>query len=127
MDDRNLARGVAVGRVAFGLLMLLAPRALTRHTGDRKDPPVPYVWWLRAFGIRDAVIGAGTLIALKADDDAAAARWVQMGAVSDSTDAVTAVVFGRELDRMGRIATLALAVPASIVGWKAAAGLGAGR
>jgi hypothetical protein len=35
---------------------------------------VPYVWWLRAFGIRDAVLGAGTLMALSDDDDPAAAR-----------------------------------------------------
>jgi hypothetical protein len=123
MDDRTMARGIAVGRVAFGLLMLLAPRLLTRHTGDRTDPQPPYVWWLRAFGIRDAVLGAGAYLALTADDDEAAARWVQMGAVADTADAVTAVVYGRDIGRQGRLATLAIAVPAAAMGWKSLGGI----
>lgn len=127
MDDRTIARGVAVGRVAFGLLMLTAPRLLTRRTGDRKDPPTPYMWWLRAFGIRDAVLGTGTLLALSDGDGAATSRWVQMGALADSADAATAIVYGRDLDRPGRLATIAIAVPAAVLGWKSAAGLRAGR
>jgi hypothetical protein len=123
MEDRTTARGVAAGRVAFGLLMLVAPRVLTRRSGNRQDPPVPYVWWLRAFGIRDAVLGAGTLMALSDDDDPAAARWVRVGAAADTLDAVTAIVYGRDLDRRGRLGTLALAVPGSILGWKSAAAL----
>ena len=63
VDDRTVARGIAVGRVGFGLLLLLAPRLLVRRTGSGQEPPPPYVWWLRAFGIRDAVLGAGTLAA----------------------------------------------------------------
>lgn len=127
MDDRTTARGVAVGRVGFGLLMLVAPRLLTRRSGNRQDPPVPYVWWLRAFGIRDAVLGAGTLMALSDGDGPAAARWVQVGAAADTLDAAIALVYGRELDRRGRLGTLALAVPGSILGWKSAAGLASGR
>lgn len=123
MDDRTVARGVAVGRIAFGLLMLLAPRVLTRRTGDRTDPPVPYVWWLRAFGIRDTVLGAGAYLALDAGDDDAAARWVQMGALADSADAATAVVYGRDLGRRGQLTTLAVAVPAAVLGWRSLRGL----
>ncbi|QYG91444.1 hypothetical protein HC251_02655 [Iamia sp. SCSIO 61187] len=127
MDDRTIARGVAAGRLGFGLLVLLAPRLLTRRVGGRTDPPAPYVWWLRAFGIRDAVLGAGTLAALADPDEEAAVRWVQAGALADSADAVTAVVYGRDLDGFSRWATLALAIPASALGWKAAAGLAARR
>lgn len=125
MDDRTIARGVAGGRVAFGLLMLLAPRVMTRRTGSKQDPPAPYVWWLRAFGIRDLVLGAGALRAL-GEGDEAARPWVQAGAAADTLDAATAVVFGRDLDRTSRLATLALAVPASLLGWKASQGLGTG-
>lgn len=123
MDDRTIARGIAVGRVAFGLLMLLAPRLLTRRTGDGRDPQVPYVWWLRAFGIRDAVLGAGAYLALTAEDDEAAARWVQMGAVADTADAVTALAYRGDLDGRSRLATLAIAAPAATLGWKSLGGL----
>ncbi len=127
MDDRTIARGVAAGRVAFGLLMLLAPRVLVRRTGTRQEPPVPYVWWLRAFGIRDTVLGAGTLLALGDSTTGGAARWVQVSAAADTLDAATAVVFGRDLDRGSRLAILALAVPASVLGWKAGQGLATRR
>lgn len=127
MDDRTIAKGVALGRIAFGLLMMLAPRFLVRRTGTGDDPPPPYVWWLRAFGIRDTVLGAGTLAALNEGDDAAAARWVQVSAAADTLDAATAVVFGRDLGRTNQLATLALAVPASALGWKAGGGLSSGR
>ena len=123
MDDRSLARGIAAGRLGFGLILLVAPRVLVRRSGNRQDPPPPYVWWLRAFGTRDAVLGAGTLAALAGDDDVAAARWVQVGAVADTLDVATVVLHGDELDRLGRWATLAVAVPATIAGWKAGRGL----
>ena len=45
----------------------------------------------------------------------------------DRYDAVTAVVYGRDLVGFSRWATLALAIPASALGWKAAAGLAARR
>lgn len=127
MDDRTVARSVALGRAGFGLLLLVAPRLLTRRTGSRQDPPTPYIWWLRAFGIRDAVLGTGTLLALADGEDAATTRWVQMGALADSTDAVTALVYGKDLDRTGRLATLAIAAPAAVLGWKTAVGLSASR
>jgi hypothetical protein len=123
MDDRTVARGIAVGRVGFGLLLMLFPRLLTRRTGDRTDPPAPYVWWLRAFGIRDTVLGAGAYLALTEDDDEVAARWVQMGAVADTLDAATAVAFGRDIGRQSRWITLAIAVPAAALGWKSLGGL----
>lgn len=123
MDDRTVARGVALGRVGFGLLVMLAPRLLTRRTGTRQDPPMPYLWWLRAFGIRDTVLGAGTLLALADGDDEATTRWVQMGALADTADAVTSVVYHGDLDRAGRLTTLGIAVPTAVLGWKSAAGL----
>ena len=38
MDDRALAKGVAAGRVVFGLVLLLAPRLLVRRTGSGEEP-----------------------------------------------------------------------------------------
>lgn len=123
MDERAVAQGVAAGRVVLGLVLLLFPRLLVRRTGSGEEPERPYVWWLRAFGIRDAVLGAGTLVALGEDDDEAASRWVQAGAAADALDAASVVVFGRDLDRRSRLVTLAVAVPAAGAGWRAAQGL----
>ena len=62
---------------------------------------------------------AATLKAL-ADGDDAAIRWVEVGAAADSLDIANAVVFRKELDKLGISATLGLAVPAAIGGWYAA-------
>lgn len=119
MDDRTIARSIAAGRVLFGLIMLLIPNVVLRRVADER--PGPLVWMCRAFGIRDVVLGAGALAELAEDEPTG--RWVTMGAVADSCDAVAAVVWHRELGVGGTLATLSLAVPAAAGGWKAASGL----
>lgn len=119
MDDRTLARSIAAGRVAFGLLMLLVPDRVLRLAAS--DRPGPLVWLARSFGIRDVVLGLGALRELS--DPEPDGRWVTMGAVADTADAVAAVVWRDELGPAGVAATLALAVPAAAGGWKAASGL----
>jgi hypothetical protein len=121
VDDRVLGRAVAAGRVVFGLAMLFAPGLVLRSVAEER--PGPLVWMCRAFGIRDVVLGAGALRELAGDDPGAAARWVEMGAVADSTDTVAALVWRRELGWSGTLATWALAVPAALAGFRAAAGL----
>jgi len=119
MNDVSLARSIAAGRVVFGLVMLLIPNTvLARMAADR---PGPLVWMARAFGIRDIVLGLGALRTLQqAEPDAS---WVRMGAVADTSDAVAAVIWHKELGFSGAASTLALAVPAAAGGWKAASGL----
>jgi hypothetical protein len=121
MDDRTLARSIAAGRVAFGLLMLLVPNLVLRRVAE--DRPGPLVWMCRAFGIRDVVLGLGALQELEEPEPSG--RWVTMGAVADTCDAVAAVLWRRELGPGGTVATLSLAVPAAAGGWKAASGLAA--
>jgi hypothetical protein len=119
MNDLTLARSIAAGRVAFGLLMLLVPNTLlARAVADR---PGPLVWMCRAFGIRDVVLGLGALQSLSAPEPDPS--WVRMGAVADTSDVVAALVWRSELGPSGLASTLALAVPAAAGGWKASAGL----
>lgn len=119
MDALKLARSIAVGRIAFGALMLFVPNAvLARASAER---PGPLVWMSRAFGIRDIVLGAGALRSLSEPEPDA--TWVRMGAVADTSDAVAALVWRSELGAAGTVATLALAVPAAAGGWTASAGL----
>ena len=114
---RTLARGIAAGRVLYGAGCMVAPRVLMGPAGRRAEGQM--VWMARAFGVRDVVLGAGTLLALDRDGDAAV-RWVELSAAADALDVANAVAFGRELERTGVVATLALAVPATVGGWIAA-------
>ncbi len=119
MDPVRLARSIALGRILFGALMLFVPNTvLARASAER---PGPLVWLARAFGIRDVVLGVGALRSLAHPDPDPS--WVRMGAVADTSDAVAAIVWRDELGASGTISTLALAVPASVGGWTAAAGL----
>ena len=83
-------------------------------------------WMVRAFGVRDLVLGAATLRALQGDATHAAA-WVEAGAAADALDLANAVAFHQELDRTGVAGVLGLALPATVGGLWAAARLRAAR
>ena len=57
------------------------------------------------------------------DDGRPEARWVTMGAVADTSDAVAALVWRKELGWLGVLSTWGLAIPAAAAGWRASAGL----
>ena len=119
MDDRLIARLIAAGRVLFGAGCLFAPKIM--FAKPAKDASGPMIWMLRAFGIRDMVLGAGALQSLQSPDPDP--TWVAFGALADSADVVTAIVTRDELGASSLAATLAIAVPAALMGWKAALGL----
>lgn len=119
MNDVALARSIAVGRVLFGAVMLFIPNVVLARTSAVR--PGPLVWMSRAFGIRDIVLGLGALQSLQAPEPDPS--WVRMGAIADTSDAVAALVWNKELGVTGTVSTLALAVPAAAAGWKAASGL----
>ncbi len=123
MDPRALARSIAAGRVVFGAIMLFIPNVvLARMASDR---PGPLVWMARAFGIRDIVLGLGALQSLAQPEPDPA--WVRMGAVADSSDAVAALLWHKELGVSGTLSTLSLAIPAAAGGWVAAGSIEAER
>jgi hypothetical protein len=119
MDDRALGRGVAFGRVAFGLASLLAPKVVFRSVAGDASPGM--VLMLRIFGIRDVVLGAGALRSLAGESTDTS--WVAMGALADTADAVVATTFRKEIGTAATAATLGLAIPASLAGWKCVIGL----
>jgi hypothetical protein len=119
MNDRSIARSIALGRVAFGLTMLLIPHTVMSRLGE--DKPGPLMWMARAFGIRDMVLGFGAIMELTEENPEG--RWVAYGAAADTCDAVAAVVWREELGVGGMAATLSLAVPAAAGGWWSAFGL----
>jgi hypothetical protein len=85
LSGGEMAKLFAAGRVAVGAAVLARPEVLTR--GFRIDSATARrVGWLaRMFGVRDMVLGAGTLYALSRD--AAPGPWLLASAASDAVDA----------------------------------------
>lgn len=122
MDDRLIARLIAAGRVLFGIACIAAPRQILRQWGKDASPAV--LWWIRAFGIRDAVLGAGALVSLNRDNPDS--TWVKAGAAADTADVVLTVACRDELGPTFVVPALAVAAPAAALGWKSGFGLGRG-
>jgi len=119
MDDRTVARSIALGRIVFGMIMLFIPHSVLARTSEVR--PGPLVWMARAFGIRDVVLGVGAVLELTEAEPTG--QWVMLGAVADTSDAVAALVWREELGMAGMVSTLALAVPAATGGWSSALSL----
>ena len=95
MGPRDLATGLAGGRIAIGVVSLLAPglvgRAMMGPKGDLGGTRL----LLRVVGARDLALGIGVLAAL---DRAAPVRgWLRASAVADGLDAAGALLARRHL------------------------------
>ena len=104
-----------------GAACLLAPEQVgERWLGKAGRRPEAH-YLLRIFGIRDMVLGAGTLAALSG---AGSARpWILAGAASDGVDLAATVAARDMLPEAGANGTIAAASAALAVGLGAAAGL----
>jgi hypothetical protein len=90
MKARDLAVGLAGGRIAIGVVSLLAPglvgRAMMGPEGDSGGMRL----LLRVLGARDLALGIGVLGAL--DRDAPVQAWLRASAVVDGLDAAGSVL-----------------------------------
>jgi hypothetical protein len=115
--EQFIAKGIAIGRVAYGVACIAAPRAMLGPSGAYADGSS--VMMARFFGVRDLVLGGGTFRALQRDP-VAAVSWVEVGAAADALDVATGVVFRKDLDAAGRTGVAAIALPAALGGaWAA--------
>jgi hypothetical protein len=85
LTGRQLARLFAAGRMAIGAAVAARPEVLAR--GFRVDSATARrtAWLARMFGVRDMVLGAGTLFSL--GRSGAPGPWLLASAVSDAGDA----------------------------------------
>jgi hypothetical protein len=83
VEARDLAVNLARGRVAFGVVSLLAPGLLARTMTGRSDGGTRL--FLRMVGARDLGVGLGLHVAL--DSDAPTRGWLEASAVVDGIDA----------------------------------------
>jgi len=76
-------------RAAVGVALVAAPGVPMRLLGREPSPADDLL--MRTIGIRDLVLGLGTVIAARADG-AGARGWALAGLASDSLDAVASLV-----------------------------------
>ena len=95
MEARHLAVGLAGGRIAIGVVSLLAPglvgRAMMGSDGDSGGTRL----FLRVVGARDLALGVGVLAGL--DQRAPVRGWLRASAVADALDAGGSVLARHQL------------------------------
>ncbi len=86
-------------RAAVGAGLLLAPGAFLRLSGREAPTPVA-VLLMRTIGIRDLVLGAGTVVASRRGGDDDLRRWTSVGLASDSLDVLASVAAAPSIGRI---------------------------
>jgi len=93
MEERDLAVGLASGRVAIGLASLLAPGLVARTMTGDEGPGGGTILFARMVGARDLGLGLGALIALRRG--APVRGWLEASALVDGVD-VAACLLARD-------------------------------
>src|SRR4051812_43480267 len=114
MDHYQLVRAIAVGRVAVGASLIALPGFARRQwigdaAADRRTKVM-----IRAFGVRDLALGAGTLQAI--DRGQPARPWVMMSAVSDAVDLAATALALRSLGARRALPVMVVAAAAAVGG-----------
>jgi hypothetical protein len=115
MTPRSTARVLAGGRIAFGAVLLLAPRLVARRwVGELAERPAVLAL-ARSIGIRDLVMG---MIALHTvDHPDVGPRWQATCAIVDTTDVVATVAARGDLPTAGALNTALVAGGAAVAGF----------
>ena len=95
MEAKDLALGLAGGRIAIGAVSLLAPGLVTRAMLGADGDSGGTRLLLRVVGARDLALGIGVLAAL--DRNAPARGWMRASAVVDGLDAAASLLARRQL------------------------------
>jgi len=90
MQRRDVAVGMAGGRIAIGVLAVLAPAFVGRTITGRDGSGGGATLFARMVGARDLGLGLGLLIAL--DRGAPARGWLEVSALVDGIDAAACVL-----------------------------------
>ena len=114
MEDRDMARLLAWGRIGIGIAGVLMPRMLARIWTGTSQEEFPTNMLARGLGARDIAIGAGLLAAL---EGAGSPRpWLQAGAAADAADALGTLGSFSELGGLRATALLVTEVGATLLG-----------
>ena len=98
MDDRELATYLASTRIGLGAAMVLFPGLMHRLWVGTSDPPGKAI--MRSLGARDAVLGFGTLTAIKRGRPTRG--WLEASAAADAADALGTILSWGKLPFLSR-------------------------
>lgn len=117
MNQRELARYYAGGRIGIGIVLLLFPRLAAKGLWGAAQAASPAVmFFTRMVGARDAILGAGTIAALQQEGTVAVRPWMSYGAAADAFDAIATVLAYRHLPKRKRFALLTMAAGGAATG-----------
>jgi hypothetical protein len=94
VDVKHAVRAMAFIRAAFGLALSIKTLPMLRAIDRRGEPRGDLVLWARTVGIRDFVLGSGTLLA-SYQTRSEARRWQTACLVSDTADTIAAALSAR--------------------------------
>ena len=118
MERTDLAASLARGRIAIGVVSVLAPGVVGRTMTGREGSDGGMRLFLRMVGARDLALGLGLLLAL--DRDAPTHGWLEASAVVDGLDAAACLLARHHLRRSVFPGTVGLAATGTLLnGWLA--------
>ena len=113
MEQRDLAVSLARGRIAFGVVSLLAPALVGRTMTARDGSDGGTRLFVRMVGARDLGLGLGLQIAL--NRDVPSRGWLEASAVVDGIDAAACLLARHHLRPIIFPGTLALAATGALL------------
>lgn len=123
---RSVAGGLAFLRLAVGVTLTIAPRSVLKMQ-DADDPSGALVLMTRTVGIRDFVVGVGSVAALRSDNDGDLRRWITVGLLSDLLDVAAAASGARLVGTRGALVAALVPVPVIAADLRALSMLNANR
>jgi hypothetical protein len=114
VKPRALLTQLCVGRIAIGATLIAKPELVTGMWlgSDGRRPAIAVLG--RGFGARDAVLGGGTLAAMRAGEGLK--PWLYAGLVADATDLIATHLGRHQLPKTSARLIYALAGGALVAG-----------
>ena len=95
-------------RALVGVALVVAPGAPMRLSGQER-PTGASLLLMRTIGIRDLVLGLGSVVAARYGEDGDGGRWNSAALASDSLDTVVSIASFRSIGKRDALAAAALA------------------
>jgi hypothetical protein len=113
VEQSDIARAVAAGRVLIGTALTLAPGPAAAGWIGRDSSRPGSQAMIRGLGARDLGLGLGVLYA--ASSGSSLRPWLAASALADAADFAATVIHGDKFPSTGRIGALAIAGGSAII------------
>jgi hypothetical protein len=96
-------------RTSVGIALMVAPGAPMRFAGT-ESPTGAALLLMRTIGVRDLVLGLGTVSAARSNEESGARRWLRATLASDALDTIVSLAALRSIGRRDSLVAAALAL-----------------